>query len=196
MYLIMYLKVMFLFLLGLLVSSSIVHAQANIEANPELTRSSVVIVTQANFSLGTDSVLNWMDNHADISGTLKKSDLPVQKILDESISQALKEKGYAFGSTGDNVILVKYHVSLESEMADTALAMRYGLAPGLRSNNVETRKYERGTLVVDLISPVLNKVVWRGAIGVFTGIEDTDKSRQARVKALMVELFSSFPSVK
>ncbi len=159
--------------------------------NPELLRSSIVIVSQPDFSVSAKQLFSWADNHADISGTLKQSEFSVQQLVDNGINQALLAKGYSFKQKSDKGLLVQYHVSLESEMDDTALAIHYGLAPGLRANSEAARKHERGTLVVDFIDSGLKKVVWRGAIGVFTGIENTDKARQLRVNQLLSELFLS-----
>jgi len=171
-----------------------VYAQA--EENPELRRSSIVVVAQPEFKFHAQQVFFWASNYADVSGELKKSAFSVQQLIDTAIKDALKAKGFAFKDKAKNSLLVQYHVSLESEMDDTALAINYGLAPGLRANSAATKKHERGTLVVDFIDPALNKVVWRGAIGVFTGIEDTDQGRQQRVNKLLIELFNGLPTAK
>ena len=166
------------------------------QAYPELQRSSVVVVTGPEFKPGAETVYFWADSHADISGALENSDMNVKKIIDEGIRKTLQDKGYSFNQSKEKNILIKYHVSLASEMDDMSLAMHYGLAPGLHANNAETRKYEKGTLVVDLINEVNNAIIWRGAIAVFTGIEDSDAARQQRVNGLMTELFSSIPPVR
>jgi len=172
----------------------VTHSQAS--ENPELQRTSIVVVSQPEFKLHSKQLFAWADNYADVSGALIKSEFSVQQLIDVAIKQALNTKGSGFQSKTENSLLVQYHVSLESEMDDTALAINYGLAPGLRANSSATKKHERGTLVVDFIDPQLKKVVWRGAIGVFTGIEKTSQARQQRVNTLLSELFSGLPSAK
>jgi len=181
-----------LFLFGMLSFVGILQAQEN----PELQRSSIVVVAQPEFNIQPDQQFSWAENYADISGALKKSEFSVQQLIDEAIIQALKHKGMSVKNDAQKRLLIQYHVSLESEMDDTALAINYGLAPGLRSNNPATRKHERGTLVVDFVDPQLKKVVWRGAIGVFTGIENTEQGRQQRINGLLVELFGYLAAVK
>jgi len=166
------------------------------EENPELQRSSIVVVAQPGFQLQPKQVFAWADNYADVSGALKKSKFSVQQLIDEAITQALKAKGLNFKAQGESSLWVQYHVSLESEMDDTALAINYGLAPGLRANSGATKKHPRGTLVVDFIDPKLNKVVWRGAIGVFTGLESSNQARQQRVNMLLSELFGGLSPIK
>lgn len=182
--------------MSLLTYTANLQAEGNIGKNSELRRSSVVVVAHPGFNIQNNQSLSWSDDYADISGSFKESGLPVKKVIDSAIKKALSDKGYSFNQKADKAVLVQYHVSLESEMDDTALAINFGMAPGLQANSSETRKYERGTLVVDLISPELNKVVWRGAIGVFTGLEATDEARQQRVNKLVADLFSSIPTAK
>ena len=100
------------------------------------------------------------------------------------------------GQSQKSSMLIQYHVSLASEISDTALTLKYGLSPGLRGNSAEAKARERGVLIVDLIDAQLNKVVWRGAVEVFIGIEDTADGRQKRVNGLLNELFSSLPDLK
>ncbi|VAW68347.1 hypothetical protein MNBD_GAMMA10-1039 [hydrothermal vent metagenome] len=187
--------IIFLSVMSLLLCSFLVQAEDIKVQHPELERSSIVVLTQPSFKFTGNTQFSWVEkNHADISGAFKKSGLPVQTLLDEGIHQAIKDKGYRFSSEGKDSLLIQYHVSLESEMDDMALAIHYGLAPGLNANSEASRKYERGTLVVDLIDPVLMKVVWRGAIGVFTGLEKTDEGRKNRVSKLLKELFANLPA--
>lgn len=166
------------------------------EVNPELMRSSAVVVTQPEFSAIKLKAFSWADKHADISDGLKKSDFSVSALIDTAIKSALKKKAYTFEETKKNSMLIMYHVSLASEISDIDLTLKYGLSPGLRGNSAEAKEHERGTLVVDIIDPQLKKVVWRGAVEVFTGIENTKEGRQNRVNGLLVELFSSLASKK
>ncbi len=169
--------------------------QLQAEENPELMRSSIVKVAQPEFKLYAKQSFAWAKDYADISGELKKTEFSVQQLIDTGIKQALIAKGLQLQQNAKNSLLIQYHVSLESEMDDTALAINYGLAPGLRANSVASKKHPRGTLVVDFIDPQLKKVVWRGAVGVFTGVEHSDQARQQRVNVLLDELFSDIAAV-
>ena len=164
------------------------------EVNPELLRSSVVVVAQPEFSLSKIQSFSWAEQHADISAGFIKSGLSVSAIIDTAITQALGKKAYPLGLSHKNSMLIKYHVSLASETNESELTLKYGLSPGLRGNSSEAKAHEQGVLVVELIGPELNKVVWRGAVEVFTGVESTDEGRQNRVNKLLLELFSSFPA--
>jgi uncharacterized protein DUF4136 len=182
---------------AIMISSIIFFVQTHsvqAEENSELRRSSVVVMSQPGFSFSRNQHFAWSDNHADISGQLKKSQFSVAELIDKAISQSLKAKGYSVVKPSDKSVLIQYHVSLESEMDDTVLAMTFGLSPGLQANSDIARKHEKGTLIVDLIDPVLKKVIWRGAIGVFTGVENTQSGRQQRVNTLLAELFNSIPT--
>ena len=166
------------------------------EVSPDLMRSSVVVVAQPEFSLTSLKSFSWADNHADISVGFSKSNFSVSALIDEAIHQAISKKAYPMGPSQKSSMFIQYHVTLSSEMSDTALTLKYGLSPGLRGNSAEAKAREKGVLIVDLIDAQLNKVVWRGAVEVFTGIEDTADGRQKRVNGLLDDLFSSIPDLK
>lgn len=189
------LKIIIKFYVLILVTFT-VSFNAYAEIEPELLRSSVVVVAQPEFALLKLKSFSWASNHADISVGLKKTAFSVTDLVDEAIKQAIKQKSYAFSDNSKGSLLIQYHVSLASELSDTALTLKYGLSPGLRANSLIAKEHERGTLVVDIIEAELNKVVWRGAVEVFTGVEDTQEGRQKRVNSLMLELFSGIPSLK
>ena len=173
-----------------------ISSNAYAEIEPELMRSSVVVVVHPEFASIELKSFSWADNHSDVSAELKKTDFSVSNLIDEAIKQAIKQKSYAFSDNRKGSLLIQYHVSLASELNDMALTLKYGLSPGLRANSQIAKEHERGTLIVDIIDTGLNKVVWRGAVEVFTGIEDSQKGRQKRINSLLVELFSGIPSLK
>jgi len=179
-----------------IIATQTISFNAYAEIEPELMRSSVVVVAQPEFSSLNLKSFSWASNHADISEGLKKSDFSVSALIDEAIKLAVAHKSYTFTDSSKGGLLIQYHVSLASELSDTALTIKYGLSPGLRANSVIAKEHERGTLVVDIIEPGLNKVVWRGAVEVFTGVEDSPKGRQKRINGLLIELFNSIPSLK
>ena len=69
---------------------------AQTEENPELRRSSIVVVSQPGFKLQAQQVFFWTENYADVSGELKKSTFSVQQLIDTAIKGAIKAKGFAF----------------------------------------------------------------------------------------------------
>ncbi len=149
----------------------------------------MVIVAQPDFKPSKLQSYSWADKHADISVGFQKASFSVSTLIDKAISVALKQKGFQPVPAASAKMLIRYHVSMASEMDDMALVLKYGLAPGVRGNSAEAKAHERGRLIVDLIDPALNKVVWRGAVEVFTGLEDTPQGRQNRVNGLLAELF-------
>ena len=173
-----------------------VSTNANAEIEPELMRSSVVVVVHPEFASLKLKSFSWAENHSDVSAGLKKTDFSVTDLIDEAIKHVITQKSYAFTDNRKGSLLIQYHVSLASELNDTALTLKYGLSPGLRANSLVAKEHERGTLVVDIIETNLNKIVWRGAVEVFTGVEDSQEGRQKRLNGILLELFSGIPSLK
>ncbi|MCW9046987.1 MAG: DUF4136 domain-containing protein [Gammaproteobacteria bacterium] len=166
------------------------------EIEPELLRSSVVVVKHPEFKSARLKSFSWAADHADVSAGLQKPDFSISALIDEAIQHAIKQKSYPFLDDIKGSLLIQYHVSLASELNDTALTLKYGLSPGLRANSLSAKEHERGTLVVDIIEPELNKVVWRGAVEVFTGVKNTQQGRQKRLNKLLLEMFNGIPSLK
>jgi len=190
------LKIISKFYVLIVVALTFSSSNVSAEPDPELMRSSVVIVAYPEFASSTLKSFSWAKNHAGISEGLQKTDFSVKTLIDEAIKQAIKQKSYAFTDNNKGSLLIQYHVSLASELNDTALTLKYGLSPGLRANSAKAKEHERGTLVVDMIEPASAKVVWRGAVEVFTGVEDSQSGRQKRVNGLLLELFSGIPVQK
>ncbi|VAW63812.1 hypothetical protein MNBD_GAMMA08-3072 [hydrothermal vent metagenome] len=170
------------------------NVQADI--SPELLRSSVVVSPKAEFVPSKLQTYSWAENHADVSAEFKKSKFSVAELIDKAIINALNKKSYKYKSAKSEKMLIQYHVLQASEMSNTALTIKYGLSPGLQGNSDEAKARERGVLIVDIIDSEIKKVVWRGAVEVFIGLEDTQVGRQQRVNGILLELFIGIPSSK
>jgi len=185
-----------LLLCAYLISIFSVSLNAQAEISPELLRSSVVVSPKTEFVPSKLQTYSWAENHADVSAELKKSPFSVAQLIDKAIINALNKKSYKYKSAKNEKTLIQYHVLQASEMSNMELTIKYGLSPGLRANSDKTKAHERGVLIVDIIDSEINKVVWRGAVEVFIGLEDTQAGRQKRVNDILLELFLGIPSAK
>ena len=118
-------------------------------------------------------------------------DQTIKPMLESAIQQSLMNSGYQFTSNPQQAeFLVGYLVALESELDDQAIARLYGSAPGLMVQN--TDKYEKGTLIVDIVDGVTKQSVWRGALQAAVTFEVEHSVRQQRVTSAVQELLKNF----
>ena len=73
------------------------------------------------------------------------------------LRQGLISRGYAFATSGTPDLHVHIHVNMTQEI-DTSLIDQEFCAEG----DCRPFIYDSGTLVVDLVDPVSNRLVWRG----------------------------------
>ncbi len=123
----------------------------------------------------------------------------VRKRLEQMVGEQLAGKGLQQVSTGDKPdLLVHYWVGLKEkqrvESTGPAVGMYGGRGPyryGAGYSGVTTYEYTEGTLIVDLVTPVNNELVWRGTM-VGTLADSKEKNLQMAGEAI-VKAFAEYP---
>jgi hypothetical protein len=108
-----------------------------------------------------------------------------------AIEKALIAKGYERALTGQPDLLIHYHASVNQKVDVYEVDTQHGYCYG--NCQPQIVDFEQGTLVVDMVDPKTNKVVWRGwAQDVMNGIIDDqarlDKQVDEGVGKMMVFL--------
>ena len=128
-------------------------------------------------------------------GWIEKSgdDDTSQSLLDKRINTAIEtafiEKGYKKTTNGVPDFLVDFVTSV-NEKIDLP-PRRLGTGEGMgRGRNQAIQTYTEGTLIVDIIDPELEQVIWRGwAISV---VDEYDESEET-VRSFVESLLKQFP---
>lgn len=123
----------------------------------------------------------------------------VRKRLEQMVGEQLAGKGLQQVGTGDKPdLLVHYWVGLKEkqrvESTGPAVGMYgrrgpYGYGAGY--SGVTTYEYTEGTLILDLVTPAKNELVWRGTI-VGTLTDSKEKNLQMTGDAI-VKAFAEYP---
>ena len=96
--------------------------------------------------------------------------------------------------------LVKWHVSVESRPQSTPMATPtfrdVGPMPSAGSTSVPvmvTRQYREGTLILDIVDPGSDTVVWRGSAQAQLAGSGEPQTRQARIQTAVRRILERFP---
>ena len=93
----------------------------------------------------------------------------------------MQEKGYGFVPSGRADLYIGYVAALVGDLDDDKLQEIYGFDTGWRPND-NPRKYEKGTLIVDIMQNYPRRLIWRGAIQMNVGFDLSDKVRWQRTQ--------------
>lgn len=137
------------------------------------------------------------------------NDYDKQTILN-AIQNDLTGKGYSYVKDGGD-ILVSIFVTLEGKTSYEAYTNHYGgwagygggwgyygfgygygYGPGYSTTTVSQRKYEQGTLVIDVLSVAGKKLIWQGI-----GSKEIEQNLEMRDKTLpknVAEILKNYPS--
>jgi len=169
----------------------------------------VKIRTQADKTFSFKNLRTW-DWHADGAGEVKLMTTAMDMEqsqqwharLDPIITQAVEKEMAARGferKPGGADFIVNYYVltvpgTASNEMGQFLPSVNeYGLPPIPRPPTM-LRAFERGSLVLDVTSPALKSVVWRGIAETEVDRELSDDARKARFEKAVQDIVKKLPS--
>jgi hypothetical protein len=116
-----------------------------------------------------------VDPHPDID------ELAIDKAVRDSIWKIVATRGYVPAEESQAADrLIGFAVMIDQPSDGATLAMRFGINPGVRRTaGGSVYIDERGTLVIVVIDPARNRILWRGAA---QGILDPGTSSHTRTK--------------
>jgi hypothetical protein len=135
------------------------------------------------------------------SGTAKSLAL---QTLQNSAKREMEKRGYTMAQNPDLLIHFQGKVEEKTDIESTPAPM-YGPGFGYRgwygapyggwgTSEVTTRRYNVGTLVMDIVDPAKQQVVYQGGIsGVIT--KEMRDNRNATIDGAVVQLFARYPFV-
>ena len=88
-------------------------------------------------------------------------------------------------------LFVHYHASITQRINERDLAEQYG---SCARGDCHVEVYDAGTILIDLVEPHTNKVIWRGwAEGAMDGVVDNQASMEARISRAVTRIFERLP---
>jgi hypothetical protein len=115
------------------------------------------------------------------------------KRIKSAVEEQLLSKGYA-RSNGATDLTIHYHILVEDESLVPSRAFGDNYGSYWMRMQTDVYHYRKGTLIIDLMEPKTNSLVWRGWATAAIDIEYDSKEIDKLVKESVKEIFKSFPS--
>jgi hypothetical protein len=118
-----------------------------------------------------------------------------QESLEKAISNALQKKGYEYTwRAGLADLRVGYLVVMNGVLTGKEINDRFGIQPGLNLQAPDTVRYEKGTLVIDILDMKTGRTAWRGALQGFADLRISKEDRQERFDDMVMFMLARFPA--
>ena len=124
-----------------------------------------------------------------------------EPLIMQSVSQELGARGYSQATAGTPDLHVLYYLLVSTNMSAQTVGQfipgttEWGIPPFTGSTQ-SLRVVEQGSLVVDVLSPATNAVVWRGIAQAEVLRQKTDAQRDERIRRAIRDMFKKFPEKK
>jgi hypothetical protein len=137
----------------------------------------------------------WASRMQEIHGDPHEAEVPDKETLENAISNALRKKGYEYTwRAGLADLRVGYLVVMNGALSGKEINDRFGIQPGLNLQAPDTVRYEKGTLVIDIIDVKTGRTAWRGALQGFADLEISKEDRQERLNDMVMFMLARFPA--
>lgn len=137
----------------------------------------------------------WSPRMREIHSDPHEGDVPDKEALENAITDTLRKKGYEYTwRAGLADLRVGYLVILDGALSDKEINDRYGIQPGLNLEAPDSARYEKGTLVIDIIDMKTRRTACRGALQGFADLEISREDRQERLNDMVMFMLARFPA--
>jgi hypothetical protein len=137
----------------------------------------------------------WAPRLREIHSNPHEAEVLDQESLEEAISNALQKKGYEYTwRAGLADLRVGYLVVMNGVLSGKEINERFGIQPGLNLQAPNTVRYEKGTLVIDIVDMKTGRTTWRGALQGFADLRISKEDRQERFNDMVMFMLARFPA--
>ncbi len=119
----------------------------------------------------------------------------VQDLLKQSIEQEMQRKGYRLvGEQQPADLTISFTLAFNSVLNDKDIQRLYGLAPSLLNGEMGHHRYEKGTVIFDVLNTKTQQLAWRTAGKNLTAIIDLPSAeKQERINYFVKKLLAFLP---
>ncbi len=182
----------------LLLSLLIVSCSTKQQIDPEDMAVSFVDVRHSELHIPVNASYQWSEGfmHRATEGRLQYVDM--WSLLKEGIEQEMQNKGYRKVAQTEQADLdISFVAALTSALNDKEIQQQYGLVPGLVTGHIDHHRYEKGTLIFDVVNPETQQLAWRRAGQALASLENISlEERKARIAVFVKKLLAFLPDAK
>jgi len=159
---------------------------------PEALRTTAV-VTYSNFNRNVPQTgtFAWLPGGTHLLSDPRIDGNKLNRFLRHSLIKSMQQKGFTFSQIGEADLHIGYIASMASDLDDTQIRELYGFDTGWQPTK-NLKKYEKGTLILDIIQTHPRRHIWRGAIQANVGFDLSDEVRRQRINMVVRQLLSHF----
>ena len=137
----------------------------------------------------------WSPRMREIHSNPHEAEVLDQESLEKAIGNALQKKGYEYTwRAGLADLRVGYLVVMNGVLTGKEINDRFGIQPGLNLQAPDTVRYEKGTLVIDILDMKTGRTAWRGALQGFADLRISKEDRQERFDDMVMFMLARFPA--
>ena len=154
----------------------------------------------------------WMKRKPVKLGDPRIDDEALRTWVHGAVEESLSGSGYRQLVTGKPDFWVAWHAAIDAKVKVSTMQDHYGytvgsdwdrayrtdwawIGPGGPSGRSETvvDEWEQGSLILEVVDPKTNKLMWRGVARAKLGKERTKEQQQARIKQAVSRMLDRFP---
>jgi hypothetical protein len=124
-----------------------------------------------------------------------------------AVEKELTSKGFQQQTSGVPDFQVGYHVTLDKQTNVAVLNNHYGYSPGwawrygyayrpygyVGAPETYVYQYDEGTLILDIVDPKTNQLIWRGSATDEVNLSATAEMKQKQINEAVTRLLEKFP---
>ena len=154
---------------------------------------SVISISNPDIRVLSSKDFTWSPRAIYVYDDKRFGDFPLRETFEEDIKEVLTKNGFKYvDSVDQSGLIVGYVLALESSLSDMDINNLYGMNPGFIPDKADTDKYEKGTIIIDIIESRTNRMIWRGALQGMANFEVSGEERKKRIKTVVNRLLSEF----
>ena len=122
----------------------------------------------------------------------------MDKRVRAAVEKELRAKGFSMETKADPDFLVTYYPIVQERKVRSTVHVGWGwgyrpFRGGIGTSSTRVRKYQEGTIVIEIVDFKSNQMVWQGAAaGALTGLENPEDANEVVAKAV-ADILARFP---
>jgi len=140
---------------------------------------------------------SWLDARQEKTGDPRIDNDLLDRRVRRAVEAELDAKGYRKVEAAQADFALNYHLSVERQIdvqtyVDSP-SYGYGWRGGYSNAYTTVQEYDVGSLVIDIIRPGEERLIWRGATQARTHEKGTPEERDERAQAAVSAILAKFP---
>jgi hypothetical protein len=138
----------------------------------------------------------WNDDFNKVLSAVDASSANETKdYIRQQLIQYLATKGYVYQADPAQAdVILGFLFALESDVADELIQQRFGLLPGLNVDGMDNPRYEKGSLLIAVMSNDLKRTYWRSAVQGFVDLEKgLNNPSDGGMQSILTMMLGRFP---